>query len=100
MDNLKDTLITVIDGYAGEGLNGTSYVTHSDDGSVIAVVDVAVFAGKRVSNTTLIVRLMTDHIIIEKDANSDPLYEALMQAGIPRQQIVLAYAGEPVPEAA
>jgi hypothetical protein len=100
MDNLNETLYRVVEGYAGEGLNSMGYLTQSRDGSVLAVVDVAQSGGKRVSNTMLIARLVGDHIVIEKDANSDPLYEALMQAGIPREQIILAYAGEPVPETA
>jgi hypothetical protein len=41
-----------------------------------------------------------NRIVIDHDANSDPLVEALLEAGIPRDQIVLAYAGEPAPEAA
>jgi len=35
-----------------------------------------------------------DRIIIERDMNDKPLVEALLQAHIPRQHIVLAYAGE------
>jgi hypothetical protein len=46
----------------------------------------------------LLVRLVHDHIVIERDINSKPLVDALMQAGIPRERIVLAYAGEPIPE--
>jgi hypothetical protein len=38
--------------------------------------------------------------VIDDDRHSNPFYEALMQAGIPRDQIVLAYAGEPVPDMA
>lgn len=32
--------------------------------------------------------------------NNKPLVDALMQAGIPRAQIILGYAGEAVPESA
>ena len=41
---------------------------------------------------------MEGHIVIERDVNDKPLVDALLQAGIPRKQIVLAYAGEPVNE--
>jgi hypothetical protein len=47
----------------------------------------------------LIVRLEGDHIIIERDINDKVLVDALVQAGIPRQQIILAYAGEALKEA-
>jgi hypothetical protein len=39
-------------------------------------------------------------IVIEMDDSNKPLVDALLQAGIPRSKIILAYAGEPVPESA
>jgi hypothetical protein len=44
-------------------------------------------------------RLEGDCIIIEEDRSDKPLYEALMARDIPRQRIILAYAGEAPPEA-
>jgi hypothetical protein len=41
---------------------------------------------------------VNDQIIIERDINNKPLVDALVQNGIPREQIILAYAGEPVEE--
>ncbi len=38
-----------------------------------------------------------DYIVIDGDNTDKPLYEGLMQAGIPREKIILAYAGERVP---
>ena len=46
----------------------------------------------------LIVRLLEDRIIIERDVNDKPLVDALLLANVPREQIVLAYAGEPLNE--
>lgn len=44
-------------------------------------------------------RIENDYVIIEEDTDDKPLHEALMHnGGIPRAQIVLAYAGEPLPE--
>lgn len=39
-------------------------------------------------------KLMDDTILIDADTTDRPLYQALMQAGIPREKIVLVYAGE------
>lgn len=39
-----------------------------------------------------------DKIIIDLDINDKMLVDALLQAGVPRDQIVLAYAGESIPE--
>jgi hypothetical protein len=47
-----------------------------------------------------VVRIIDNHIIIDHDANNKSLVDALEQAGIPREQIVLAYAGEKFKEAA
>jgi hypothetical protein len=49
-------------------------------------------------NTGLIVHCIDNLIIVDRDINNKPLVDALVQAGVPRSQIILAYAGEPVPE--
>ena len=100
MDQLKDVLKQVLESYTGEGLNGYSYLTSSADEHIFTSVSVGHIDGKEFAFVDLIVRLVGNHIIIDQDANSDPLFEALMQAGIPRKAIILAYAGEPSPETA
>jgi hypothetical protein len=84
--------------YAKPGLNGWGYVAKSDDGKVYVVVDISIQKGKRYADSGLIVRVFNDLIIIEQDMNDKQLVDALVQAGIPREQIILAYAGEPIPE--
>ena len=98
MDRLIDTLRKVLEGYIGEALNGYSYLTESKDGKAFTVVSVGYLPDKRIVDAGLIVRLLEDHIIIERDVNDKSLVDALLQANIPRSQIVLAYAGEPVNE--
>lgn len=46
------------------------------------------------------VRIFEDVVIIERDQNDKLVVDALMQAAISREKIILAYAGEPVPEGA
>lgn len=48
----------------------------------------------------LIVRIFEDVVIVERDQNDKLVVDALMQAGIPRTKIILAYAGEPVTDTA
>jgi len=43
-------------------------------------------------------RVVDDKVIIDEDITDRPLWEELVRAGIPREQIVLAYAGEKLPE--
>jgi hypothetical protein len=99
MDTLKDMTYQVVSGYAGEGLNGISYLTQSADGSVLTVTDFAQVQAKHIKGISLVVRLIGKFVVIERDQNDKPLVDALLEAGIPRSQIVLAYAGEPAPEA-
>ena len=100
MASLKDTVVEAMSGYAVKGLNGYSVLTTSPERDFLAVVSVANVRGQHVTTTSLIVHVQADKVIIECDINNKPLVDALIQAGIPRSQIILAYAGEPVPEAA
>lgn len=98
MDRITTLVRDVLIGYTGEALNGHSYLAHSDDDSLFTVWSVGVMDGERFTDTGLVVRVINDLIIIEQDANDKMLVDALVEAGIPRDQIILAYAGEPVPE--
>jgi hypothetical protein len=99
MDTLKSKLQTAVSEYAGKVFNGSSYLTQSEDATVFTVVIVARIKGEHISNVSLVARIADDMIIIERDQNDKPLVDALVQAGIPREKIILAYAGEPVPDA-
>ena len=98
MDRLREILIMVLEGYTGRGYNGYSYLTSSADQRHFVVTSVGMVQDKRVVNTGLVVQLANDKIIIDRDINNKPLVDALLQAGLPRSQIILAYAGEPVPK--
>ncbi len=84
--------------YAKPPANGYAYFTESPDGHLFTVVDVYQQRGTRQASTGLIVHLTAEHIVVERDMNNKPLVDALIQRGVPRQLIILAYAGEPVPE--
>lgn len=49
------------------------------------------------ASVTVMARVVENYVVIEQDITDRPLYEALMEAGIPREQIILAYAGEKTP---
>ena len=98
MDRLRETLLAVLEGYTGSAFNRFSYLTSSADQRHFVVTSVGMVRGKRIVNTGLIVQLAENQIIIDHDINSKPLVDALMQAGVARTQIILAYADEPVPE--
>lgn len=98
MDTLKDILIRTLKGYTGKGLNGYSYLVADAEERYFIVVGVGIVQGTRIVETDLIVRLDGNRIIIERDQNDKILMDALVQAGVPREAIIVAYAGEPAPE--
>lgn len=74
--------------YAGE--RDITFNAYED---VFAVISTQWGATRQV-NVDLLVRLIDNQIVIEQDTSPYPLGEALVKAGIPRSQIVLAYLGE------
>ncbi|MCU0481844.1 MAG: XisI protein [Anaerolineae bacterium] len=48
-------------------------------------------------NVMMMAHIDGEYIVVDADNTDKPLYEGLMHAGIPREKIILAYAGERVP---
>ena len=94
---LMQTLRAEIEKYAGEAINGYSYLAESKDKCLLTTISIGEYKGRHVAFADLIVRIIDDKIVIDDDRNSDPFYEALLEAGIPCEKIILAYADEPVP---
>jgi hypothetical protein len=98
MDTINEIVHREVNDYVGQGANGYSYLIENPEQTAWSVVFVLNLDGKRVVRTGLIVRLWNNQVLIEQDTNDPPLVYGLTNAGIPRNQIILAYAGEPVPE--
>ena len=98
MDNMMTILRQEIEKYAGEAVNGYTYLAENAEQNIFTTISIGEYEGRHVAFADLIVRVIDDKIVIDDDRNSDPLYEALLQAGIPREKIILAYAGESVPD--
>lgn len=100
IQTLRQKLVEEMTLYAKDGLNAHGFLLQSEDRSIFAAVDIGKIKGERFVNTGLLVRITGDYIVVERDMNDKPLVDSLLQAGTPREQIILAYAGEPVPETA
>lgn len=100
MESLTSIVRDVMSGYAVEGENGYSYLTQNMDGDVFTVVYISKFGNETSVDTGLLVRITGNRIVIIHDQNDKQLVDALIQAGVPRKQIVLAYAGESIEETA
>ena len=88
--------------YAGHTHGAKIYPVLDDTNKTYAVVIVPEDENERPAYVAVMARVVGDYIIIDEDGTLDkPLVNALMHnAGVPREQIVLAYQGETMPEAA
>jgi hypothetical protein len=97
MATIPDIVHEVLSEYAVDGANFKSHLTRSMDGSTYTVLDIARDEhGQRFVATSVVIQLVDGFVIVEHDDNDKPVVDALVQAGIPREQIILAYAGENV----
>lgn len=99
MDNLKQIVHRVVAGYAKDGLNCISYLTRNEDGNLLTVVDIEDSPQTHDMDISVVVRIVGEQVVIERDLNNKLVVDALLQAGIERKNIILAYAGEAIPEA-
>jgi hypothetical protein len=97
MDNLKDVVKQVVFGYASGGLELKAFPMINEEYQVYAVLVVDYPVHHYDAGIVVMARIEDDKVLIEEDRTDRPLLDALVQAGIPREKIVLAYAGEAVP---
>lgn len=100
MADLNEIVKRAIAWYAsGGGDNLKTFVLSSETDKVYAVNIIDTPIRKRPAGVVVMARIVGDKVVIEEDTTDRPLVNALIEAGIPRDQIVLAYAGESIPEA-
>ncbi len=97
MDNLKDMVKQAVFGYAGGGSNLKTFRMSDEENQVYGVTIIDYPIHRRDAGILVMARIDGDQVIIEEDTTDKPLLDALIQAGVPREKIVLAYAGEAVP---
>ena len=76
--------------YVRPSPNSIAYYLENKRDNIYAVVAVPQTSGEKPA-VLLLARIDDGRIIIETDITNKPLAEALQQAGIPAEQIVLAY---------
>jgi len=96
---LNTILTEEMRGYTGEGLNGVSYLVENHAEQLYTVIDYAHVRDQTVVGAVLVAQVIAETVIIDLDRNYPPLVESLIARNVPREQIILAYMGEPVPEA-
>jgi hypothetical protein len=100
MATLTDIVHEEVTKYAssGRGAGIRLFPALDDYHQVYTVVAVDYPTKKDLAYVVILARIADDHIIIEEDTTDKPLVNALLQRGVPREKIVLAYQGEPVPD--
>jgi hypothetical protein len=93
VDNLVATVRHEVAEYVRPSPNATAYFVENADQHVFAVLSIPTKDPQKAS-VMIIARIVDNLVLIESDKTNKPLYEALLQAGIPREYIVLVYAGE------
>jgi hypothetical protein len=98
VDNINTVVQREVADYVFLSPNATMYFLEDTQRQRYAVVAVP---HQRTLKSLVIVMscIVNNYVVIEVDTTDKPLYEELMRAGIPRELIVLAYAGEELPAA-
>lgn len=98
MDTLAEIVADEVRWYAagGEGARIQLYFVSDTENHVYAVNAVPSPARQLASNVVVLAHIVGDSVVIEEDRTDRPLADRLMARGIPREKIVLAYAGETV----
>lgn len=94
---LRKILAEEVREYAGLGANSVALAVFDDSRDYYAVVAIDYPKRVEMGDVFLLARLEGDKIVIEEDMTDKKLIDALLQRGVPREQIILAYK-EPAPE--
>jgi hypothetical protein len=99
-NDIQSIVHDAIRGYATSAFKGKLYFNHSDDDALLSVIFVPDedYPVEIDTNIVVAARFDANYILIERDDTDRPLYQELMRRGIPREQIILRYAGEKLPE--
>ncbi len=100
MGSLNNILREEVEKYAagGRGANVLTFAFADEAHHAYSVVLVDYPKRQHTALVAVLARLVGDKIIIEEDNTDKPLLDALLQRGIPREQILLAYNGDIIPE--
>jgi hypothetical protein len=97
MDSLAEIVKREIGWYAAGDTDLKMYVLFNEADQVYAVNRV-IPSRRWPTDVVMLARIVGDYVIIEDDRTDKPFEDRLTAAGIPRAKIVLAYAGEILPD--
>jgi len=96
---LAQTVRSEVEKYVGQSDTSHLYPVFDSENHQYCVITVRHHPTRLAPRVVVMARLIGNKIIIEEDTTDKPLVDALMvNAHVPREQIILAYAGEKLPE--
>jgi hypothetical protein len=87
-----------VEDYARPVLFGSSYAISDPAHQRYTVLVIPDSAHKFPAGIVVMARVADERVIIEHDTTDRPLWKELVNAGIPREKIILTYAGETAAE--
>jgi hypothetical protein len=94
MASLNEIVKQVVFSYATAGLKLRTYALLNEAQGVYAINVIDWPERHRPAGVVVLARVEGEQVIIEEDLTGRPLVEALVNAGVPRERIVLKYAEE------
>jgi hypothetical protein len=98
MVHLSEAVKEAVFWYAGSSPHTKTFKLVNEAEQVYAVNILDTKDRQLEASVVVIARIQGDTVIIEEDLTDKPLVDRLVAAGIPRNKIILAYMGEPIPE--
>ena len=87
-----------VERYVGHSDESNLYFLADDEHLAYAVVDVPHIPRTYSTEIVVMARVVGDTVVIDEDTTDKPLVDALIiNAGLPREKIILAYQGEATP---
>ena len=84
--------------YAGYSEDSKAYLLRDDEQHIYGINIIKNEPGPQHGLVMIQARILGDYVVIDQDMLWDKnLWQALEKAGIPREQIILAYKGEKLP---
>jgi hypothetical protein len=98
--DIADIVQRIVQDYSeGNWLEARGYAVSDNDRQIYAALVVPDYPRRQQAGIVVMARVEDNKVIIEHDTTDRPLWEELVRAGIPRDQIILTYAGEQLPQA-
>lgn len=97
MDTLSDKVRETVFRYAASGFSHQAFPVVNEDKHLYAVLAIDTPVRKHPAAIVVSARIQNDLVIIDEDITDRPLIDALIENGIPREKIILAYLGDSIP---